>query len=451
MRRPRRAPSSAAVAPSSRTETARGHRHRPPARARPGAREALHRHRPHAGHGRRAAGELRPSGHADGPRAARVPAVDAPPALRPEGSGLDGSRPVRAVGRPRVDAALLGALPERLRPRAGRPEAVPAVGEPHARAPGVRLHARRRDDDRPARPGRRQRGRLRGRGGAPRGDVQPRRARDPGPPHVVHLRRRRPDGRRVARGGVLRGAQPAREADRLLRRQPDHDRGAHEPHVQRRRREALRGLRLARAARRGRQRPRGARRGDRAGEGGDGPAVARHREVASSGSAAPNRADSAKAHGEPLGKDEIRLTKQAYGWPSDEPFFVPDDALQAWRAAGERSAQHHTEWTQRWDAYRAAHPDLAAELERRFAKRLPDGWDADIQSFTTENGVGRQPRGERRRAERGRGAAAGADRRLGGSRGLDQHAAEGRSARSGRTTTRAATSTSASASTAWAR
>ena len=104
------------------------------------------------------------------------------------------------------------------------------------------------------------------------------------------------------------------------------------------------------------------------------------------GFGSPNRADSSKAHGEPLGKDEIVLTKQGYGWPSTEPFFVPEDALQAWRAAGERSAEHHTEWSRRWEAYRAAHPELASELERRIAKRLPDGWDAAIPSFTSENG-----------------------------------------------------------------
>ncbi|MGZ8455132.1 MAG: transketolase [Gemmatirosa sp.] len=105
------------------------------------------------------------------------------------------------------------------------------------------------------------------------------------------------------------------------------------------------------------------------------------------GFGSPNRADTSKAHGEPLGKDEIRLTKQAYGWPSDEPFFVPDDARETWRAAGARSAEHHAAWRTRWEAYRAAHPALAAELERRIAKRLPDGWDAAIPSFTAENGA----------------------------------------------------------------
>ncbi|GLC28381.1 transketolase [Roseisolibacter agri] len=105
------------------------------------------------------------------------------------------------------------------------------------------------------------------------------------------------------------------------------------------------------------------------------------------GYGSPNRADTSKAHGEPLGKEEIKLTKAAYGWPTEETFFVPDDAREAWRAAGARSAEHHAAWRERWAAYAAAHPELAAELERRVAKRLPEGWDATIPTFTAENGA----------------------------------------------------------------
>ena len=97
-------------------------------------------------------------------------AVHAPPAPRSGRPGLARPRPLRALGRPRVDAAL-----QRCCYLTGYDlslddlQAVPPVGEPHARAPGVRLHARRRDHHRPARPGRRQRGRHGGRRGAPRG------------------------------------------------------------------------------------------------------------------------------------------------------------------------------------------------------------------------------------------------------------------------------------------
>jgi transketolase len=99
------------------------------------------------------------------------------------------------------------------------------------------------------------------------------------------------------------------------------------------------------------------------------------------------RQDSAKAHGEPLGAENIVKTKQAYGWPSVEPFFVPDEARDAWRAAAARRAEAHAEWTARHAAWAAAFPDLAAELDRRWKGELPAGWDADVKDFTAENGA----------------------------------------------------------------
>src|SRR5256886_85550 len=95
----------------------------------------------------------------------------------------------------------------------------------------------------------------------------------------------------------------------------------------------------------------------------------------------PHKQDTAEAHGAPLGAEEVRLTKQNLGWPSLEPFYVPEEALAQWRRARERGARLETEWRQRYDAYRHAHPDLAAELERRLAGRLPDGWDAALPGF----------------------------------------------------------------------
>src|SRR5213078_3311194 len=82
------------------------------------------------------------------------------------------------------------------------------------------------------------------------------------------------------------------------------------------------------------------------------------------------------AYGAPLGAEEVKLTKQRLGWPSLEPFHVPDESLEQWRRGRERGARCETEWQQRYDAYRKAHPDLAAELERRLAGRLPEAWDA---------------------------------------------------------------------------
>ena len=95
----------------------------------------------------------------------------------------------------------------------------------------------------------------------------------------------------------------------------------------------------------------------------------------------PNKQDTADAHGAPLGVEEIKLTKQNLGWPSLEPFFVPEEALERWRSAKPRGARLESEWRKRWDAYRAEYPDLAAELDRRFAGRLPEGWDAALPAF----------------------------------------------------------------------
>ena len=99
----------------------------------------------------------------------------------------------------------------------------------------------------------------------------------------------------------------------------------------------------------------------------------------------PNKQDTAEAHGAPLGVEEVKLTKQNLGWPTTDTFHVPPEALTQWRRVKERGAGLEADWKKRWDAYRAAHPDLAAELERRLAGRLPDGWDSDIPVFTTKD------------------------------------------------------------------
>jgi transketolase len=92
----------------------------------------------------------------------------------------------------------------------------------------------------------------------------------------------------------------------------------------------------------------------------------------------PNKQDTHEAHGAPLGDEEIKLTKQAYGWPSEEPFFIPDEVLEHYReAVGERAAAA-AEWHERFEAYRSAHPDLAAEFERMMQRRLPEGWDSEV-------------------------------------------------------------------------
>ena len=103
------------------------------------------------------------------------------------------------------------------------------------------------------------------------------------------------------------------------------------------------------------------------------------------GYGSPNKQDKPSAHGAPLGEDEVKLTKQNLGWPSLEPFFVPDEALAQWRTAKERGAKVEAEWAKKYAAYRQAHPDLAKELERRLEGRLPEGWDAALPVFTPKD------------------------------------------------------------------
>lgn len=104
------------------------------------------------------------------------------------------------------------------------------------------------------------------------------------------------------------------------------------------------------------------------------------------GFGSPNRQDTAKAHGEPLGKDEIALTKQVYNWPGTEPFFVPQDALAHWRDATAQRARTHAEWKTTWQAYAAAHPELAAEFERRMDGRLPGQLEQAFPAFDAKSG-----------------------------------------------------------------
>jgi transketolase len=88
-------------------------------------------------------------------------------------------------------------------------------------------------------------------------------------------------------------------------------------------------------------------------------------------------------HGSPLDAEQVKQTKRALGYPSEEPFFLPDDAVEHLRGAVERGRAAEATWQGRLDAYRKAHADLAAELERRLKGELPTGWDQDLPTFTT--------------------------------------------------------------------
>jgi len=97
------------------------------------------------------------------------------------------------------------------------------------------------------------------------------------------------------------------------------------------------------------------------------------------------KAGSEKAHGEPLGEENIRLTKQAYGWPEDKSFYVPDGVAEHFHdAIADRGGKLRDEWVALVEKYRGEHADLAAELDLMLADKLPEGWDADIPVFPAD-------------------------------------------------------------------
>ena len=102
------------------------------------------------------------------------------------------------------------------------------------------------------------------------------------------------------------------------------------------------------------------------------------------GYGSPNRAGSAKSHGEPLGADEVILTKQNLGWPLEPTFYIPDEALHNFRRSLENGAQAEQEWNERFESYAAAHPEQAAQFTAQMAGELPDGWDADLPVWAAD-------------------------------------------------------------------
>lgn len=100
------------------------------------------------------------------------------------------------------------------------------------------------------------------------------------------------------------------------------------------------------------------------------------------------RAGSEKAHGEPLGAENIAKTKEAYGWPAED-FFVPEGVKEAFgRSVKERGGKARDEWVALFDKYRGEHADLAAELDLLLKDELPEGWDSEIPTFEAdEKGV----------------------------------------------------------------
>ena len=103
------------------------------------------------------------------------------------------------------------------------------------------------------------------------------------------------------------------------------------------------------------------------------------------GYGSPHRQDTPEAHGEPLGDDEVRLTKRAYGWPEDAKFLVPDGVYDHFTSGvGARGRQARLEWTELFAQYRVKFPELAAEIDLMQRRELPAGWDRDLPVFPAD-------------------------------------------------------------------
>jgi transketolase len=101
----------------------------------------------------------------------------------------------------------------------------------------------------------------------------------------------------------------------------------------------------------------------------------------------PHKANTAEAHGNPLGVSEVKLTKENLGWPKpDETFYVPQEALDHFRQAVDRGAQQQAAWQARYDQWAAKYPDLAAEFQRMTRGELPPGWTDNLPGFKPEDG-----------------------------------------------------------------
>ncbi|MGA7578275.1 MAG: transketolase [Desulfobaccales bacterium] len=103
------------------------------------------------------------------------------------------------------------------------------------------------------------------------------------------------------------------------------------------------------------------------------------------GYGAPHKQDTAAAHGEPLGYEEVRLCKRFYGWPEDAQFFVPEGVQEHFAAGiGARGAEARRRWTELFEAYRGKYPELATEIDQMQRRELPSGWDHNLPVFPAD-------------------------------------------------------------------
>jgi len=104
------------------------------------------------------------------------------------------------------------------------------------------------------------------------------------------------------------------------------------------------------------------------------------------GYGSPHKQDTSAAHGEPLGDDEVRLCKKAYGWPEDAKFLVPEGVYEHFNAGiGARGADARHNWMEVFESYKAKYPDLAAEIELMQRRELPTGWDRSLPVFPADS------------------------------------------------------------------
>jgi len=104
------------------------------------------------------------------------------------------------------------------------------------------------------------------------------------------------------------------------------------------------------------------------------------------GHGSPHRHDTFEAHGEPLGVEEVLLTKRALGWPEDKVFYIPDEALAQFRKAVEQGSDLETQWNRRVEALGAVDPEAAGKFRQVLAGELPKGWEAGLPRFAPADG-----------------------------------------------------------------
>ncbi len=105
------------------------------------------------------------------------------------------------------------------------------------------------------------------------------------------------------------------------------------------------------------------------------------------GHGSPNKQGTHAVHGAPLGDEEIRLTKKNLGWPEDQSFYIPDDALKVFRECVSQGGAAEHAWQQQFEAYKSAYPELAATWEQVMSGELPQGWETALPEFSSDTAL----------------------------------------------------------------